>query len=120
MTDWSNTGGYTTNNENYSPMPCSCGYQGSGTEAFYKAVGADNAVINWAYSTCLTLLNAVDPVLALTSENIGWNAISGGPPPKEIVYGSGLAIQVPNTMPKPCYAGTSNCGHINPPTTHGT
>ena len=105
MTDWSNTGGFTSNNIYYTPMPCACGYQGSGTADFYAALGAGRGTLFWVSNTCATNLNAVDPVLELTSENIGWNLINGGPPAKSIDYGQGYNVPVPTTMPSPCYAG---------------
>lgn len=55
-------------------------------------------------------LNAVDPVLELKAEIIGWNLINGGAPAKAIDYGQGYSATVPNTMPTPCYAGDSACG----------
>lgn len=62
----------------YEPGQCACGYQGSGTAAFYEALGANKGYISWVIGNCEALLSAVDPVLKLTSENIGWNLISGG------------------------------------------
>ena len=54
---------------------------------------------------------SVDPNLELKSENIGWNQISGGPPPsKSIDYGDGNKATVPTKMPEPCYMGTDGCG----------
>lgn len=110
MVDWTNTGGYTTDNEYYNPMPCACGFQGSGTAAFYEALGATSANLEWVSSQCDVNLNAVDPVLDLTSENIGWNLISGGAPAKSIDYGQGYTVSVPSKMPDPCYAGGKGCG----------
>ena len=97
-------------------MPCACGYQGSGTKAFYEALGADAGSLYWVSSTCEANLQSVDPNLELKSENIGWNQMSGGPPSKSIDYGQGYTVAVPTKMPKPCYMGTTGCGVLKKPT----
>lgn len=92
-------------------MPCSCGYQGSGTAAFYEALGAKGGTLFWVSSTCQSNLQYVDPMLELKTENIGWNLISGGQPPsKTIDYGQGYTATVPTKMPTACFLGTEGCG----------
>ena len=89
----------------YNPMPCACGFQGSGTAAFYEALKADRGTLYWVSSQCEDNLAAVDPAKELKAENIGWNLINGGPPTKSIDYGQGYTVPVPTEMPDPCYAG---------------
>lgn len=98
-------------------MPCACGYQGSGTAAFYEALGADRGSLYWVSSQCQVNLMYVDPALKLSTENIGWNLISGGQPPsKTIDYGQGYKATVPSKMPAPCYLATEGCGGEPKPT----
>ena len=109
MTDWSNTGGYVPKDGLYTPLPCACGYQGSGTKNFYEALGANTREIGLVALSCEQNLQTVDPVLPLTEENIGWNKISGGKPAKSIDYGQGFIVTVPEKLPKPCYINTRGC-----------
>ncbi len=95
-------------------MPCACGFQGSGTAAFYEALGAGRGSLYWVSSQCEDNLQYVDPKLDLTDDNIGWNLISGGPPSKSIDYGQGYTVAVPTKMPKACYMGTEGCGAPGP------
>lgn len=118
--DWSNTGGYTTSSTWYLPLPCCCGYQCSGTAAFYAANDAAGGLLFYIAAQCAINLQSVDPVLKLTSDNIGWNLISGGPPPsKSIDYGQGYTIQMPTALPTPCYMGTQGCNGVNEPPAPG-
>lgn len=108
--DWSNTGGYNTSSPWYLPVPCSCGYQGSGTQAFYEALGARSIDVEWVSAACQANLQTVEPMLDLTTENIAWNRISGGIPPSQTIdYGQGWTANVPAQMPTPCYMGEEFC-----------
>ena len=98
-------------------MPCACGYQGSGTKAFYEALGAASGTLSWVSSLCEINLRYVDPNLELKAENIGWNQISGGPPTKSIDYGQGYTAAVPTKLPAPCYMATYGCGAPGKPPT---
>lgn len=106
--DWSNTGGYTTSSTLYQPLPCCCGYQCSGTAAFFEANNAYEATIVWIAAQCAVNLISVDPVLELSTANIGWNLISGGPP-SSIDYGQGHTVTMPKSLPTPCYMGVQGC-----------
>lgn len=106
--DWSNTGGYTTSSTWYQPLPCCCGYQCSGTAAFFEANNAYEATIVWIAAQCAVNLISVDPVLELSTANIGWNLISGGPP-SSIDYGQGHTVTMPKSLPTPCYMGVQGC-----------
>lgn len=111
--DWSKTGGYNNTSVWYLPLPCCCGYQCSGTAAFFEANNATDAFLLWVAKQCQYNLMSVDPVWELETANIGWNLISGGPPPsKSIDYGQGNTATMPNPLPTPCYMGVRGCNGV--------
>ena len=69
----SGTGGYNISNPWYEPAPCACGYQGSGTARFFQTLGMsyNKGSLYWIMEICDVLLNSVDPMLPLKTENIG-------------------------------------------------
>lgn len=103
--DWSNSGGLESPSPvSFNAFPCACGYQGTGTANFYTALGVTSSDLTQIFAGCREMLLNVAPGLPLTEANIGWNAISGGPP-KSIVYGPSCTITAPTSIPtRLCYS----------------
>ena len=123
--DWSNSGGLVSPAAvAFDAFPCACGYQGTGTANFYKALGISSTNLATVASYCEEMLVNIAPGMPLTTDqNIGWNAIVGGPP-KSIVYGPSLTISAPTSMPTAlCYSDGSlnakwpTCQNNPPPNT---
>ena len=103
--DWSNSGGLVSPSPvAFNAFPCACGYQGTGTANFYKALGVTSSDLAKIAAACPVMLVNVAPGLPLTEHNIGWNAIIGGPP-KSIVYGPSYTVTAPSSIPTTlCYS----------------
>ena len=113
--DWSNSGGLESPSPvNFNAFPCACGYQGTGTANFYKALGISSSNLESIVGYCAQMLVNVAPGLPLTTkQNIGWNAIVGGPP-KSIVYSPSLTITAPSSIPTTlCYSDGDMLTHGN-------
>ena len=120
--DWSNSGGLEFDPKTlYYPTPCACGHKGTGTEAFYKALGVDSDRLITVLSTCKNMLLNIDPSLPKKAQYLGWNAISGGKP-ASIVYGDGYTLTAPTADPTPlCQMVKGDCktyGNKPVPCTH--
>lgn len=96
--DYTNKGGLTIDQTIYQPFPCACGFQGSGTAAFYKALGIDSGDLYNVVGSCEEILLNIDPALPKTEANIGWNAINGGKP-TQIVYSNEFTLTPPASLP---------------------
>ncbi|KAK4691438.1 hypothetical protein P7C71_g5562, partial [Lecanoromycetidae sp. Uapishka_2] len=102
--DWTNQGGLPgPTAQDFPAVPCACGHQGSGTENFYTALGVPEGQIKMIAGYCKEILLTVAPGLPNTPENIGWNAIAGGPP-ESIVMSPSQTVQKPASIPTTvCY-----------------
>ena len=122
--DWSKTDGYFRPKfgmiyDSAYYWPCSCGHHGSGTKAFYAKMSIRYQDLQKIAGICAQALLNVDPGQqvvadvsnkgdALKVENMGWNLIGGGKPPKgtKIEYGDcdGCQITIPDDLPtKACW-----------------
>lgn len=116
--DYTNSGGLQLPDQDTLALPCACGHQGSGTANFYSTLHFNSQTMQSIASECEMLLLNVAEGLDVTTENIGWNAISGGAP-KSIVFDSSNTITAPNNLPTQACSigsGVSPCP-IKPPTT---
>ena len=102
MFDWGTSGGHP---EYQYPVPCSCGWRGTGTAAFYKSLNLPDAGLDWVLSACSMNLQNVDPGLELKKENMGWNQVLGadGWTDRKIVYGGSYTLTAPDPMPTGLY-----------------
>ncbi|MCJ1280648.1 hypothetical protein MMC21_008477 [Puttea exsequens] len=115
--DWSHASGDAAglSISHYSPTPCACGHKGTGTKAFYDALGADDNLLGKVQAACEENLLNIDPALEKKEENIGWNAISGGKP-DNVVYGDGHTLTAPGSVPTQlCYLVDGDCRNTNYP-----
>lgn len=116
--DWTNSGGLQLPDQDTLALPCACGHQGSGTASFYSSLTFNNQTMQSIAASCAMLLLNVAEGLDVTTENIGWNLISGGAP-KSIVFDASNTITAPKSLPtQACSIGdaVSPCP-IKPPTT---
>ncbi|MCJ1275111.1 hypothetical protein MMC21_002911 [Puttea exsequens] len=117
--DWSDNGGLE---EFGHTWPCARDFHGSGTAAFYKALGIDGFALDEILAGCSFNLSKIDPALSVdNAENIGWNVIAGGMDdgwsPKTILQETGgtQTLTAPGTMPTQlCHVGVGCPGRNSP------